>query len=718
MKTLFPRSALLAILLGALTTLRADPVVAPNSMATGDEVLGSGVLRASNYRSQTAYGSSHFPQEIALLITELRFRPDRQYGQAFTGSIPNIRIDLSTTTRSPDALSPAYASNVGADNTVVFSGSLSISSANSGPPNGPREFDIVVPLSTPFLYNPAAGHLLVDIRNFSGSTASHLSGSSATSDGASRVGGNLQVASGTTDRAAEALLIVYAPTNQPPPPPTPLQPTALVRGPYLQNASKTNIAVHWRTTVATNSVVQFGLSPSNLQWAITNSGSRVNHIVNLTNLSPDTRYYYAVGNVGTNLALGTDYFFYTAPASNRPTRVWIMGDFGTASNPFFGQINDQLGMRDAYYNFTSNRYTDVWLMLGDNAYFNGTDDEYQTNVFEVFPTILRQTVPWSTIGNHDAANTSTYLDIFNFPKNGEAGGVPSGTELYYSFDYGNIHFVCIDSENSSREPGSPMLEWLEADLAANTNQWIIAFWHSPPYSYSSHNSDDINDSAGRLFDMRENVVPILEQYGVDLVLCGHSHAYERSKLIDGHYGVASTFTPAMAKDGGSGREDETGPYLKAGAGPTPHEGAVYSVVGSSGWVTPGHPTIPAGLYLKHPAMYIGLPKVGSLVLDVNTNRLDAKFVSNTGTIDDYFTIRKGAGPEPLRIDSVRLADGIVTLRFNTVTNRNYRVLRATSLNPPNWTPASSVINASGPTTTWSTQLEPTGEHYFQVLQLP
>src|SRR5258705_11106301 len=89
-----------------------------------------------------------------------------------TTTVANIQFNLSTTPRNPDGLSGTYAANVGADDTVVFSGPLSISSQFSGPTNGPRAFDIVVPLSTPFIYNPARGNLLGDIRKTSGSSAS------------------------------------------------------------------------------------------------------------------------------------------------------------------------------------------------------------------------------------------------------------------------------------------------------------------------------------------------------------------------------------------------------------------------------------------------------------------------------------------------------------------------------------------------------------------
>jgi len=125
------------------------------------------------------------------------------------------------------------------------------------------------------------------------------------------------------------------------------------------------------------------------------------------------------------------------------------------------------------------------------------------------------------------------------------------------------------------------------------------------------------------------VVPILEAGGVDLVLCGHSHSYERSMLIDGHYDVSSTFTPAMIKDSGDGQLDGDGAYAKTTA---PHAGAVYVVTGTAGQVSGGS--------FNHPVMFTSLPTLGSFVLDVNGDRLDAHFVGTDAAAHDQFTILK------------------------------------------------------------------------------
>ena len=407
----------------------------------------------------------------------------------------------------------------------------------------------------------------------------------------------------------------------------------IVRPPYLQMGTANAMTIRWRTDTATNSRVKFGLIQGSLTQLVDDAAITTEHEVRITGLSANTKYFYSVGSTSAVLA-GNDqnHFFFTSPNPGQanPYRIWILGDSGTANE------NAQ-AVRNAYLAYNGTTYTNLLLMLGDNAYQNGTDSEYQSAVFDMYPSVLRQTPLWSTIGNHDTAQTTNppsslpYFQMFTLPAAAEAGGVASGTEKYYSFNYGNIHFICLDSMTSSRVANSAMLTWLQSDLAQNIQPWVIAFWHHPPYTKGSHNSD----TETQLIEMRTNVLPILESWGVDLVLSGHSHSYERSFLIDGHYGDSTTFTNSMKKNGGSGRENIDGAYTKSALSPNlSNEGAVYAVAGSSGKISGGS--------LNHPAMFVSLNNLGSMVLDVFNGRLDAKFLRENGTISDYFSIIKGS----------------------------------------------------------------------------
>lgn len=483
----------------------------------------------------------------------------------------------------------------------------------------------------------------------------------------------------------------------------------LLRGPYLQLGTPNSIIVKWRTDEPDASFVFYGEAPDNLEEFTGSIVPTTEHEVQITGLNPATRYFYSVGSMGERLAGGdTNHFFVTHPPVGiaKPTRIWAIGDSGTASAGVYGSHE----VRDGYLNFKGTNHTDVWLMLGDNAYYYGYDWEFQTAVFETYPTILRNTILWSTLGNHetygpDILGRIAYHDIFTLPASAEAGGTASGTENYYSFDYANVHFVCLDSELSERHVGSPMWSWLEQDLQANTNAWIIAFWHSPPYSKGSHDSDRMDDNFGNMTFMRTNFVSLLEAYNVDLVLSGHSHIYERSHLIHGHYGFSASLQPSMIRDGGSGRTNDTGAYIKSDADP----GAVYIVAGSSGWATvrTGH----------HPIMFMDELELGSMVIDVDGSRMDVKFLRETGAIDDYFTILKDASPQPLRIVVFRVHNGQTFVRWRSVAGRTYRVEQNVALQTPQWTPVSPEIVATGASTSWTDPNPALPTAFYRVVEV-
>ena len=435
--------------------------------------------------------------------------------------------------------------------------------------------------------------------------------------------------------------------------------SSVTRGPYLQMASSSSMTIRWRTSTATDSEVRAGTSANNLSKIERSSTQTTEHEIRLTDLTPNTTYYYSIGSSSSVLGSGTSYFFKTPPTtgSRNPTRIWVIGDSGTANS-------DAEAVYDAYRTLTGTAYTDLWLMLGDNAYNTGTDTEYQQAVFDLYPELLKQTVVWPTIGNHDGTTADSesesgpYYDIFTLPRQAESGGLASGTEAYYAFDYGNVHFVVLDSYETDRSETGAMMQWLRSDLQNTNADWIIAFWHHPPYSKGSHDSD----SDDRMTDMRSIALPILEGYGVDLVLTGHSHAYERSKFLDGHYQTSDTFSNSYEIDNGSGRTDGTGAYKKKmGA---PHSGAVYVVAGSSGQVS-------SSGNLDHPAMYLSLRELGSMILDVNGLTLNASFIDDTGTKRDYFTLSKentvDTTPDAFRfVDQQNIALS-KTIRSNTIT---------------------------------------------------
>ncbi|MDB5243707.1 MAG: metallophosphoesterase, partial [Spirosoma sp.] len=245
-------------------------------------------------------------------------------------------------------------------------------------------------------------------------------------------------------------------------------------------------------------------------------------------------------------------------------------------------------------------------------------------------------------------------------------GKHSQMEEYYSFDHGNIHFVSLDTygyETASTTEifpsGSKQLEWLKGDLDSARKdsriKWTVVFFHHPPYTMGSKNSDTDPES----INVRAKLVNIMDAYKVDLVLTGHSHTYERSRPLNGHTSTSSTFSMAThnAPPGNNGRSsgtfdktagnngDGTGNNADGGScfyyknGSDPKNYTVYVVNGSGGGLESYPPTKRAEW--PHKAMqqshYL---TSGSMYIEVEDNRLDAKFIDENQAVIDQFTIIK------------------------------------------------------------------------------
>lgn len=429
----------------------------------------------------------------------------------------------------------------------------------------------------------------------------------------------------------------------------------ITRGPYLQSPTHESVIIMWRTDQNMSTKVWYGTDSLNLNLTNENSATVKDHKIKLTGLQNGTKYYYKVGAIGTPMTANiTNHSFKThpIPGTETPVRVWAIGDFGRANA---GQVD----VKQSYMNYTGTRGTDVWLWLGDNAYNDGTDAQYQEKLFTVngFSDIFSHVPFWPSPGNHDyntvwsestflgipyaniplSDHEGPYYDLVEVPKYAEAGGYPSQLEVFFSFDYGDVHFLSLNSEvfdyTLSYDGINQMKDWIENDLQQNTRKFTIAYFHQPPYSKGSHDSDDAYELVMKA--MREKVIPLLESYDVDLVVNGHSHVFERSRLIKGHYGNSSSFNTTMLMDGSNGNLAQGNAYIKDSLNSTA-EGTVYVVCGNSG-------SAESSPSLNHPVMsytHGGANAMGSFIIDVNKNRLDGKYLMSTGVIGDEFTILK------------------------------------------------------------------------------
>jgi hypothetical protein len=424
----------------------------------------------------------------------------------------------------------------------------------------------------------------------------------------------------------------------------------LIRGPYLQMATMNSMNIRWRTDQPVAGQVHYGTSLGALTHLAANSALETEHEIKLIGLAPYTKYYYSIGtSYGLPLQGDTANYFYTLPATANTDSLYRIGVIGDCGNNSVNQRN----VRDALSSYLGTDYMNAWILLGDNAYNTGTDAEYQAEFFNIYKDqFLKQNPMFPAPGNHDYGNSQSapsignhilapYYQNFTMPTQGESGGLASNSEAFYSFNIGNVHFLSLDSygkeDNATTrlyDTTGAQVQWIKQDLEANTNKgWVVVYWHHPPYTMGSHNSD----GEAELVNIREKFIQILERYGVDLILCGHSHDYERSKLMKGNYGAEASFdstTHNLSQSSGlyNGSVNSC-PYIKDAS--SNYQGTVYVVSGSAGQLEGEQPNYP------HDALPFSNSTVGgSMVLEVKGNRLDAKWICADGIIRDKFTMMK------------------------------------------------------------------------------
>ena len=472
----------------------------------------------------------------------------------------------------------------------------------------------------------------------------------------------------------------------------------VTRGPYLQLGTPGSMVIIWRTDSPTNSRVTYGSSASTLDQSVTVAASVTQHEVTVSGLQPNSVYFYAVGSTTKVLAGNTaEHYFRTSPVAGSATkvRIWVAGD--TRPGATTGTAAQVMESMLAFSGAAPPR---LFLHTGDMV-DKGDDPEFQSMFFSPYQKILRNTVCWPCLGNHDTNGSPMppYFQVYALPKAGQAGGLSSGTESYYSFDHANVHVVVLNSQSEDRAPGKPMLTWLKNDLAATNQTWIIAYWHHPPYAKWGHDSDDKTNEMP-MVEMRENALPLLEAAGVDLVFTGHSHYYSRTALVAGaHETPTPTNVTSKLVDAGDGKLLGSGPYLKT----TGTAAAVYVVAGHGGTDLHDPPSTKTPPGTNHPlnSFPVGNDarrQHGSCVVTVDRNVLSLVNLTVDGLVSDRFTMVKGQALVLASPDGGEryLPGQQVPIRWSTVGTTSAQVKLELSIDGGgSWSAIAGPLNNSG-----------------------
>ena len=195
----------------------------------------------------------------------------------------------------------------------------------------------------------------------------------------------------------------------------------------------------------------------------------------------------------------------TLPVKDGSVRFAVIGDTGSGTDKQ-RDVGTMMAQYRAVFPF------EFVLMMGDNLYGGEAPKDFEKKFSEPYKALLENKVKfYASLGNHDQ---SLQVNYENFNMNGKE---------YYRFKKGNVAFYALNSNYMDKK----QVEWLESELSKDTSEWKVCFFHHPPYSSAkAHGSDP---------QLREVVEPIFIKYGVNVVLTGHDHVYERIKPQKGIY---------------------------------------------------------------------------------------------------------------------------------------------------------------------------------------
>jgi 3',5'-cyclic AMP phosphodiesterase CpdA len=276
---------------------------------------------------------------------------------------------------------------------------------------------------------------------------------------------------------------------------TPPFTAGLELAPYLQQLEPRRAAIVWQTYVPASTSLHFGPEGGPLRVVKRATTLSRDHVVVVKDLRPATRYTYQWESDGR---LGPAAGFQTPPLSPARFSFGVIGDFGVPTPAAAANLR-RLSEDDV----------DLAITTGDNAQIYGNEEEYRNYVLGPLHGFLASRPFWPGIGNHDYYGLGNYRRYFALP----------GNERYYSFSYGGVMFLALDSNRITATQRS----WARRKLRSSRASCKVAYFHHPVWSSGRGYRSHVRKRR------REAFVPLLQRGGVDLVLNGHVQNYDRSK---------------------------------------------------------------------------------------------------------------------------------------------------------------------------------------------
>ncbi len=274
---------------------------------------------------------------------------------------------------------------------------------------------------------------------------------------------------------------------------------AFLKGPYLQNVRPDGITILWESNTPSAGKIEFGKTPD-LGMEFTEGDTNSIHEITLNGLEMETFYYY---RAVSGDAESESFRFKTSVHEESQFSFIFYGD--NKNGPHVHEKNADLIL---------SKKPDFVIHNGDLVDDGTIYRQWELLFFNPTRNLMHSVPLYPVLGNHER-HAKYYFDFFSLP----------GNEAWYSFDYGNAHFIILDSDEDELTAGSEQIDWLIRDLENTDAEWKFISFHYPPFTAGG------NYYRANRIKLKNLVHPIFEKYGVDMVFGGHDHNYERSYPI-------------------------------------------------------------------------------------------------------------------------------------------------------------------------------------------
>ncbi|KAI7264792.1 hypothetical protein KC345_g8729 [Hortaea werneckii] len=353
----------------------------------------------------------------------------------------------------------------------------------------------------------------------------------------------------------------------------------------------------------------------NLNITSSTKGAFISHKAIASGLAPGTAYKYRVGSDGNWSAAGS--FTTEGEKEDAYNFLYMTDSQGSNTNDYEVWANT---LRNGLDDYPDAKFL---VMTGDQVDAGSLESQW-LDYFGKPQNMLMKLPLMAAVGNHEGPYNDNYYYHFNYPNDSIEDPLPPGS--VYSFDYGDAHIMVLNTmdigwDERQRNSFDQEVEWLKREVAQTDKKWKVVAFHKAVYSLGNHALDS------DILALREKMVPVFDELGIDVVLQGHDHTFMRSYQMYGNKAVTG-----IGKDGNGN--------------PLNPDGTLYMINNSAGTkyydLKPGVDPYYADVY-EQPKV----PIYSGITMTEDSFTINSYKSGEAAPFDTYTIVRDDSKPDPV-----------------------------------------------------------------------